>query len=193
MPKTFNEYERAAIKESMLKVGAALMRKKGIRQIAVEDITRGVNIAKGSFYSFYESRELLFWDIIKREERHLIDQILAIASQDDELRKKVRKVFYDLYLDDNCIIYFLPPEDIEYVLRKLPPEIVAKNRDNGLNANGMILSAFGLEGSRENVEILTTMLRLLRDAKISEVPSSDETRGKVLGILVEGLVGYFCK
>ncbi len=123
----------------------------------------------------------------------MIEQIMAVAAQDLDIRAKARKIFYDIYLNDDCIIYFLPPEDIEYVIRKLPPAVVGLSVDAGYGANSQILTACGLDGSRDNVEILTTMLRLLRDAKTSEVPTSDETRDKVLGILVEGLVGYFCK
>ena len=35
----------------------------------IEEITKGANISKGSFYSFYNSGEELFWDIIKLEEQ----------------------------------------------------------------------------------------------------------------------------
>lgn len=53
MPKTFSEQERSIIKKSMYSITSVLIRKKGLRQVTVEDVTKEANIAKGSFYSFY--------------------------------------------------------------------------------------------------------------------------------------------
>jgi AcrR family transcriptional regulator len=191
MPKTFSERERAVIKEAMLNVGAALLRKKGIRQLSVEDITKGANIAKGSFYSFYNTREEFFWDIIKAEERKLIEEILSVASQDSDLKTKARKIFLDLYLNENCIIYFLPPEDIEYVMRKLPPERLEESRENGFNVNRKILLVCGINDSQENVEIVTAMLQLFRAARYSNIPTTETARAKVFSIMAEGFADYF--
>ncbi len=193
MPRTFSEYERAAITEAMLKAGSAMLRKKSIRQISVEEITKAANIAKGSFYSFYNSREELFWDIIKTEERQMVEKIIRIAEKDLDLKTKARRILYDLYLDDNCIIYYLPPEDIEYVMRKLPPDFLKANKENSYEMNRRILAVCGLDDSRENAEIISTMLTLLRAARASDIPTTEKARKKVLSILVEGLADYFSK
>ena len=190
MPRAFSEHEREVIKESMLKVGAALLRKKGIRQVTVEDITKGANIAKGSFYSFYHSREELFWDIIKLEERQLLDQIISIAEQDLDIKTKVRKIFYDIFLQEGCIVFYLPQEDIEYVTRKLSPEILQKDMDNAYDLNKTILSLCHLDESQESIEILITMVHMLRFVSSSDIPQTEATRKKILGILVEAIVGY---
>ena len=189
MPRTFSEHERAAITEAMLRAGAAMLRKKSIRQISVEEITKAANIAKGSFYSFYNSREELFWDIIKTEERQMVEKIIRIAEKDLDLKTKARKIFYDLYLDKNCIIYFLPPEDIQYIVRKLPPGFLKANHENSQSVSGKILSTSGVEASPENIAVLQGILDLLRSANTMEEPA----RKEILGILVEGLVDYFTK
>ena len=80
MPKIFSEHERSAIQASMLEVGAELLKRKGIKQVSVEDIAKGVHIAKGTFYSFYHSREELLWDVIQVEEQHIVDEILFFQA-----------------------------------------------------------------------------------------------------------------
>lgn len=190
MPRTFSEQEREVIKKSMLKVGAALLRKKGLRQISVEDITKGANIAKGSFYSFYNSREELFWDIIKMEETQLIDRILSIAVQDLDIKTKVRRIFYDVYLKEDSIVFYLPPKDIEYVTRKLPQELLLSNMENSNDFNQRILSIFQLDESEGCVEILRTMEDALLFVASSKIPQTKTTRNKVLSILVEALADY---
>lgn len=97
MPKSFNEHERKIIKQSLITIGASLLKTKNIRQITVEEITQGANISKGSFYSFYNSREELFWDIIKSEEQQLIHEMIVISKQEYDLKTKIRHILYDVF------------------------------------------------------------------------------------------------
>lgn len=191
MPKIFNEHERASIKEDMLKVGSALLRKKGIRNISVEDITKGVNVAKGSFYAFYDSREDLLWKIVKMEERGLIERILSSAAQDLDTKGKIKKIFYDVYLHEDCIVHFLPAEDIEYIKRKMPPEVLKKDIENGYDIHKNLLSACNIDTSDENIEISSSLQQLMLSASNSETPLSKTAKNKVLNILVDAYADYF--
>lgn len=190
MPKTFSEHERAVIKESMLDVGASLMREKGIRRVSVEDIAKRVNIATGSFYSFYSSKEELLWDIIKREERQMVEQFLLIASLDLDTKTKLRKMYYDVYLREGSIVYFLSQEDVDYIVRKISPEILKSNRDDAYNLHRTILTACNLEVNQENIDIALILQNMLVTAINSDLPRSEPTRKKVLSIIVEALVEY---
>lgn len=193
MPKIFSEQERTLIKESMLHVGASLLRKKGIRQVSVGDITKEVNIATGSFYSFYKSKEELLWDIIKHEEQKMVEQILAIGSQDLDLETKIRKIFYDLYLQEDSIVYFLPQEDLEYIVRKIPSEILEANIDNAYSIHRAAFEVCNIDANEENIEISLSMQNIIFTASNSEIPRSKSTRKKVLNILVESFVEYFAR
>lgn len=191
MPKIFNEHERAAIKENMLKVGAALLRKKGIRNVAVEDITKGVGISKGAFYSFYDSREDLLWKIAKMEERQLLEQMLSVASQDLDIRTKIKKIFYDVYLHEDSLAHYLPAEDMEYIKRKMPPEVIQEDTETGHRIHRSILSACNIDISEENIEISLALQQLILSAYNCETPISKTARKKVLDILIEGYADYF--
>lgn len=190
MPKTFSEQERTVIKESMIKVGASLMREKGIRRISVADIAQKAHIATGSLYSFYNSKEELLWDIIKLEERQMVEQFLLIASQDLDTRTKLRKMYYDVYLREDSMIYFLSQEDMKYIIGKIPPELSKSNRDDAYNIHRAILTACNLEVSQENIDIALILQNMLPAAINSDLPRSEPTRKKVVSIIVEALVEY---
>lgn len=192
MPKIFSEHERSAIQALMLEVGAELLKQKGVKQVSVEDIAKGVHIAKGTFYSFYHSREELLWDVIQFEEQHIVDDILFIASQDFDLRTKVRKILCEVYLKDNSIVFCLPEMDIAYILRKLPPEVLHSVDKRTIDINRTILAACDIDASDENVEILTGMLNALQFACTNQNPKSKSARKAVLDILVEAIINYFC-
>lgn len=190
MPRTFTEHERTVIQDAMVEVGAALIRKKGIRQVTVEDITKGANIAKGSFYSFYSLREELFWEIIKREEKQLIDQIMAIAEENIDVKTKVRKIFIDLFLQNDCLVFYLPQVDLEYVTRKLPPELIQADMDSGQNIVKTLLSMCNLNESQESIEIMMSMIHSLRFVASSDLLHTDAARKTMLGIMVEAFADY---
>lgn len=192
MPKSFSEQERKIIRQSMIDITASLMKTKGIRQITVDEITRGANISKGSFYSFYNAREELFWDIIKTQERDLIDEIIDISKQEGEIRSKIRHILYDVFLRKNWLIYFLPESDFQYITRKLPPELLEADREQAFASVRTILSLSRLEDSPANIELLLTMMQILRLTETNFIYQSQQNKQNVQHILVEGIVDYLC-
>lgn len=190
MPKAFSEREREIVKEAMLSVTAALIRKKGVRQVTVEDITKGANIAKGSFYAFYPSRETLFWDIIKSEEKQLLDKILSVAAEDIDTKPKLQKIFYDLFLGEGCLVFYLTHEDMEYITRKLPPELLQADMENAQVIIRTLLSMCKLNESQESIEIVMSMIHSLQYIASNEFLKMETVRKKMLSILVEAFSGY---
>lgn len=193
MPKAFSEHERERVKYAMLKVGADLIRKKGILHVTVEDITKGTHIAKGSFYAFYPSREALFWDVIKTEEQLLLKKITTVAAENMDVKIKVKKIFNDLLLQEDCLVFYLTEKDKEYVSRKLPPELIQSDLESGQAIIRTLLSMCRLDESQESVEILMSMIHSLQYIASSELISTSSARKKMLGILVEAFADHLAK
>ena len=57
MPKAFSEEERKRIRARLIAAGKRNINKVGVRLFSIDEITREASISKGSFYSFYPSRE----------------------------------------------------------------------------------------------------------------------------------------
>ncbi|HHX04183.1 MAG TPA: TetR/AcrR family transcriptional regulator [Tissierellia bacterium] len=193
MPKAFSEHEREIVQHAMLETGSTLIRKKGIRQVTVEDITKGANIAKGSFYSFYKKREKLFWDIIKREEQQLIDKIERVAADDIPVKEKIQKIFYDLFLEDNCLVFYLSQEDLQYLIRKLPPELIKADMESGQKIVKNLLKMCGLSASDENAKIMMSMIHTLQFVASNDRINDKTVRNKMLSLLVETFANYYAE
>ena len=192
MPKSFNEQERLIIKKSMIDIGASLMKTKSIKQITVEEITRKVNISKGAFYSFFNSREELFWNIIKLEEQQLIDEIVAIGKQDCDAKTKIRRIFNDVFLRNSWLIYYLSESDIQYIARKLPVELLEADRGRSYDMNKSILSLCHLEDSQENIDFLITTIQMLRMTETNPIQQTEKNKKRIQCILIETIVDYLC-
>ena len=75
MPKCYSEQEREYIKKRLKEEAADCMARYGIRRTTVDEIVRRVKIPKGTFYLFYQSKELLLFDVIL-EQHDLIEKKL---------------------------------------------------------------------------------------------------------------------
>jgi len=193
MPKTFSPHEREVIKTAMHNTVLELLKKKSVRQITVDDIAKGANIAKGSFYSFYKTREEFLWETIKTDERAMYDKIVQILSEDMVDRQATAKRLFNAYLTVSAVLFYISDADYEYIIRKIPPERLQESRADGENAYAMILSHFGHEPSMTNIETLAHLVATVRISLGSDITSSDEVRSRALELLKDFIADYLDK
>ena len=61
----FTDYETEQLRKALLKETRHCAVTLGMKKTSVEQLTKAVGIAKGSFYKFYESKELLFFAVLE--------------------------------------------------------------------------------------------------------------------------------
>jgi AcrR family transcriptional regulator len=81
MPKSFSEQEKEIIRKQLLDQGLKHFSSYGFKKTNVDEIARAVGISKGAFYRFYESKELLFMDVIEQVEIRGRQEIMAAIDQ----------------------------------------------------------------------------------------------------------------
>lgn len=64
MAKHFTEEEKQLIKKGLLKEGKKLIETYGVKKTSVDKLVEKVNIAKGSFYSFFSSKESMVFELL---------------------------------------------------------------------------------------------------------------------------------
>ena len=185
MARAFTDRERSELRQAMLELASGLLREKRLKQIAVEDITRVLGIAKGSFYSFFPSKEALFWAAIKGEERALVERIAQVAEQARPLEDKLSYIFGEMFLDRGNIIFYLTEEDLAAIVAKLPDAVVEADREAGQAVIRRLLRLCGLSSQPHHVDRLMAMLHTLQYVAASPYIQLDETRESTLRILVE--------
>lgn len=84
MPEAFSKEKQEEIREQLFHTGIRLSRTLGVQRMTVSKLTAACGIAKGSFYSFYKSKEefilaLVEWADKKTEE--MLDRKLAGRRQ----------------------------------------------------------------------------------------------------------------
>lgn len=134
MPKIVTAQERALTKEAIYEKTKRLIKEKGMNAVTVDDIVRAVGIGKGSFYSYYPSKESCLFEVIKRFESEMFTRIDIIMSSANSDRERITQLLKEIFMSKDSLFTSINQLDVEVLLRKLPPEYrVAENEKSDGN------------------------------------------------------------
>ncbi len=127
MSPVFSEAERTRITELLLDAATRLFSIQGLRKTSLEELTAPAGIAKSSLYSFFASKEDLYFEAALRQSeevrRRVIDEGLHQGTDTrDALRRFLHATVAEL--DTNPLYRRLisHPEEMAAVAAKLTPE-----------------------------------------------------------------------
>ena len=165
MAKMFNDKEKKIIHDRLMEKGKEFFATYGLKKTSVEDLTRAVGIAKGSFYTFFPSKEELYFDILEMEEQVLKEDILHILEHSAPItRSAFKKLLLKslVWIDDNPFFKRLYTEnEYELLFRKLPPESLDTHKDRDLDVTLPLLQNWQKEGRLIPID-LNVMASVLR-------------------------------
>jgi AcrR family transcriptional regulator len=133
MPRAFKESERERIKARLIEAGKRSINRAGIKALVVDDIARDAGISKGSFYSFFPSREDFILSVFEAWEVEYRGQLLrSISEGSGEAREKIAGFFLGAFdmIDREPGLSRLGFKEIERLIESLPPERVAAHQAN---------------------------------------------------------------
>ncbi|AJS58737.1 TetR/AcrR family transcriptional regulator [Paenibacillus sp. IHBB 10380] len=190
MPKIVTEHEKEMVREAMYTKGIELIRKKGVKRVTVEDITNATNIGKGSFYSYYNSKEELLYTIIKKSENRMFEKVESVLSEKIKLKERLIKALKEIYLAADSIVLYVSPSDIEYLLRKLPDEAADWEALKSNDYFSRTLSLCGIDESGCEIDVLAYLMNALHFMGSTDMPFGERGREKALDILVHSIADY---
>lgn len=190
MPKIVTEREKNLVREAMFTKGIELIRKKGVKRITVEDITNATHIGKGSFYSYYNSKEELLYSIIKKSESRMFERVEVVLSEHISLKERLVKALKEIYLAADSIVLYVSPSDIELLLRKLPAEATDREAIKSNDYFSRTLSLCGIDESRCEMDVLAYLMNALHFIGSTDMSFGERGRDKALDILVHSIADY---
>ena len=183
MPRKLTEDEIQQQKDYMYQKGIALIKEKGVMNITLEDITRSSQMAKGSFYRYYKTKELFLYEIIKRNESYFYSKFISETD--------IRKSFEMYFLSDDFLFAYLIPEDLDYLLRRLPKEFQEKEK-NKSESNFLVVSQkLGFQMTQENYGTLSYLMDGLQTILRSPGNYGESGRKRASKIMVNAISAFF--
>lgn len=140
MGAAFTPEEQAIIKADLVSAGRKFL--SGMRKTSIDQIVAEVGISKGAFYKFYETKELLFFDVIEDIHKEVYIGAAKIFDETKNLPAidRVEKaLIYTLQIfNENSFLTFMT-EEFPIMVRKLPPEkIKMHSADDALNISNLL-------------------------------------------------------
>lgn len=96
MPKGFTEQERINISEKLITECKLSWQTYGYKKTSIDDLCKKVGISKGAFYLFFETKESLFMETLKRVQKHLyrvVENVLSENQNRDGIAKALKEIY----------------------------------------------------------------------------------------------------
>lgn len=131
MPKSYSDKEREYIIKRLKEEASLCMEQYGIRKTTVDELVRRVKIPKGTFYLFFQSKEVLFFEVLRDIHDSVQKQILYEIGRIDEniTCEQLTEIFMKFYklVDSTSILNIMVSGELEILMRKLPDSIMEEH------------------------------------------------------------------
>jgi AcrR family transcriptional regulator len=191
MSKAFSEQEKTLIVEKLRTGAMDCMQHYGIRKTSVDELVKIAGISKGAFYTFYPSKEILFFEAItiyqEKIQNNLIQKVEQLATHADEF--SVSTILFDAIkeIGQSFLLSVMGNGDLEYLERKLPAKIMI---DHQLNDDDVFKRFCTLlpNVNGEKTELFSAALRAIVLTMLHKQAIGETIYDEVLQILILGVV-----
>ncbi len=112
MPANFTEEQRKTIRDRMLTIGYDLIREEGLKKMKVSLIAERAEIATGTFYHFFESKEIYVTALIEEQEKVWKEQMISGVKTCGKLTlEQAVRIFRESFRKENNILMELTLDD----------------------------------------------------------------------------------
>jgi|AntRauTorcE11897_2_1112592.scaffolds.fasta_scaffold64493_1 AcrR family transcriptional regulator len=198
MPRGFTEKEKKKIKELLINEGERLFARYGLKKTSIKDLTNAVGIAQGSFYKFFSSKEVLYFEIIEQNEKEIKYKLLSEDIQKGEINKKIFREFLKkamkLIEEYPLIKNMYNSDEYQQMLSKLPKDKINEHINDDTDTLAPLLKSWQKKGSIKNYDIdaISGLLRALflltlHKKEIGE-KQFDKTIDLFINLISDGLI-----
>jgi AcrR family transcriptional regulator len=189
MPR-FSETEKERIKQKLLIEGERLFTAHGLRKVTIDDLVAAANIAKASFYKFYDGKEYLYLDIVQAAQADIFTSLEKVLDENKAYSagERVKQVFLKMYelMLKYPILSQINAVNIEMISRKVSEqrfeEFTAQNVD-AVN----VLVRHGIPFAYDT-KTVSTVFGALYGAWISLQDEGDGRKKQVIDIMLDGII-----
>jgi AcrR family transcriptional regulator len=191
MPKSFSNTEREHIKSKLIEVAEECLLQYGLKKTTVDEIVQRAKIPKGTFYLFYASKELLFFDVFIAFHDRIHTELFAEINEihDDVTPEQVTQIIFGLYkkVENSFLFRFFMGGDLELLFRKLPQEAIDAHADkDDLSIRQLVSLVPGIK--EEKAEVFSAALRAVFTSMMYRREVGEALFDDALKIMIHGIV-----
>ncbi len=191
MPKSFTENERYYIRKRLMEEAQNCLKQYGVRKTTVDELVRRVNIPKGTFYLFFESKEILFYEVLCSFHDELQNKLIQDlqALNEHVSASRLTELLLDLYkrVEGSFLYKIITDGDLELLLRRLPPELASLHaKKDDFSIEQLISMLPGIKN--DNIKALSAAMRAIFLSMLHKHEIGDEVFDDALRLMINGIV-----
>lgn len=195
MPRAFREQERQEIQQRLLEAGREYFARYGIRRTNIEDLTRTAGISKGAFYTFFDSKEALFMDILEEYEEEQRQQIFSITlAPEKSARANLRALLKEAFSawEASAFLNNFDRQDFAALLRNLPPERIEAHLQGDQAFVEQVLERWeqDREPTARDPRVVEGLIKALFFVHLHKKNFNSPGYGAALEVLIDLVAGY---
>ena len=135
----FSEDDRRRIRAEVIEAGTELFTKFGLERTRIKDITEEVGIGTSTFYQFYNSKEMLYVEVLANKRDQLVERVDAAVADAATPREEARMMLQTMFSevrDDPLISRLIVENELQTLTDQLSADereqLTAGTADDGL-------------------------------------------------------------
>ena len=191
MATAFTDEEKEIIRKKLQKAAKECLQRYGVRKTTVDQMVAMVNISKGSFYSFYSSKEMLFFRVLEEYQIDIMNRLEEQLEQENQINaNQFVQLLYDFYQDFRYSFVFtiFKNHEMELLIRKLPKEVITTHHLLDDRMAEKIVSRINIRET-VSVEIVSALFRTIAMSILHIEEIGKKQFDTILKLLIQGIVG----
>lgn len=122
MPRALTEQEKCVQCQRLLEKGKSIVLSHGIKKISVDEITRAADMAKGTFYQHFETKEQFLFKLVEYIHGQIFAQVEQMIRSDPDLQKNVHGFFTNLFRMPEMAFFIQNEQEINELFLVIIPK-----------------------------------------------------------------------
>lgn len=191
MPKKFSDTEREYMRKKLIEVAEECLLQYGLKKTTVEEIVNMVKIPKGTFYLFYASKELLFFDVFLAFHDRIHEEFFVRLEKlgDEVAPGEVTDLIFALYkkVENSFMFRLFMNGELEVLFRKLPRDAVEVHiAGDDLRMKQLVSLLPGIR--KDKVEVFSAALRAVFMSMVYRREVGEDVFDEALKVMIHGVV-----
>jgi len=183
--------QRKKIHETLLNNSKELFIQYGFSKTSIDDIVNACGIAKGSFYSYYPSKEELFYAVLRREEEiknKIISEVMSESLPPKELLMRFFEISFKAIEENEFLQNLYQRGEYEKIVKRLPKELIDEHAKEDLESSLEFVKFLQEKGvTEEDPEIVIGLFRMIMLLPLHRQEIGEQTFLKTMKKMIESL------
>ncbi len=198
MAKAFTQSRKEIIRRNLVNKGREYFIKYGLKKTSVDELAKATGISKGSFYTFFNSKEALFLAIHEESESKLQEELIQKFELIKDPYERLRAFFkssFQIIEEDPLLRLVFNSKEMESLSWFMSSEEYEEHFHRDISFLSDLIKHWQEQGIIRKVDVTAAsyMIASVYYVILQKESMGEETYKKVTDMLVDCLSGYFAE